>query len=173
MRTWQDGWRHLSFLLIYSPKWLFFYPGLFLLGFGIFIAFALLPGEVKVGAVAFDIHTFTVACITVLVGTQAISFGAVARRFATVHKLLPPSRRFSGILKALTLNRILIASAVIALSGLAGVISCMLQWASTGFGPLEYSSLLRILILSLTAIAIGVQLALTGFLSAIIEIPVR
>ena len=69
--------------------------------------------------------------------------------------------------------RPLIGSAVIALSGLAGVISCTLQWASTGFGPLEYSAILRILILSLTAIAIGVQLALTGFLLAIVEIRVR
>jgi glycosyltransferase involved in cell wall biosynthesis len=173
LRTWQDGWRHLSFLLIYSPKWLFLYPGLFLLALGIFTAFALLPGAVKVGNVAFDIHTFTVACITVLVGTQALSFGAVARKFATVHRLLPPSRRFSGILAALTLNRILIGSAVIALAGVAGVVICILQWASTGFGPLEYSALMRILILSLTAIAIGVQLALTGFLSAIVEIPIR
>ncbi|MFZ0422354.1 MAG: glycosyltransferase family 2 protein [Xanthobacteraceae bacterium] len=173
LRTWHDGWRHLSFLLIYSPKWLFLYPGLFLLASGIFIAFALLPGAVKVGNVSFDIHTFTVACITVLVGTQAMSFGVVARKFATVHKLLPPSRRFSGALAALTLNRILIASGIIALSGLAGVIVCILQWASTGFGALEYSALLRVLILSLTAIAIGVQLALTGFLSAIVEIPIR
>jgi glycosyltransferase involved in cell wall biosynthesis len=173
LRTWQDGWRHLSFLLIYSPKWLFLYPGLFLLALGIFTAFALLPGAVKVGNVAFDIHTFTVACITVLVGTQALSFGAVARKFATVHKLLPPSRHFSGILAALTLNRILLGSAIIAFAGVAGVVICILQWASTGFGALEYSALMRILILSLTAIAIGVQLALTGFLSAIVEIPIR
>ena len=173
LRTWQDGWRHLSFLLIYSPKWLFFYPGLFLLALGIFAAFALLPGPVLMGNVAFDIHTFTVACIAVLVGTQAMSFGAVAFRFATVHKLVPPSRRFSGILTKLSLERILVLSAVVFLSGFAGVIWCLLQWASTGFGPLEYSALLRILILSLTAIAIGVQLTLTGFLSAIVEIPVR
>ena len=173
LRTWQDGWRHLSFLLIYSPQWLFFFPGLFLLALGIFAAFALLPGAVKVGNVAFDIHTFTVACIAVLVGTQAMSFGAVAFRFATIHKLLPPSRRFSSILTALTLDRLLIGSAVLALSGAAGVIWCIVQWASTGFGPLEYSALMRILILSLTAIAIGVQLALTGFLSAIVEIPIR
>jgi glycosyltransferase involved in cell wall biosynthesis len=173
LRTWHDGWRHLSFLLIFSPKWLFFYPGLFLLTFGIFTAFALLPGTVMVGNVGFNIHTFTVACITVLVGIQAMGFGMVAFRFATVHKLLPPSQRYSNILTALTLERILISSAIVFLGGLVGVIWCILQWASTGFGPLEYSALLRILILSLTSIAIGVQLALTGFLSAIVEIPVR
>ena len=118
--------------MIYSPKWLFFYPGLFLLALGVFAAFALLPGAVKVGNVGFDIHTFTVACIAVLVGTQAMSFGAVAFRFATIHKLLPPSRRFSSILTALTLDRLLIGSAVLALGGAAGVIWCIVQWASTG-----------------------------------------
>jgi glycosyltransferase involved in cell wall biosynthesis len=173
LRTWRDGWRHLSFLLMYSPKWLFLYPGLFLLALGFFTAFALLPGAVTVGNVNFDIHTFTVACIAVLVGVQAISFAAVARRFAAAHKLIPPSRRFSGMLEVLTLDRVLIVAAVIAVSGFGGLLWCTLQWASTGFGALEYASLLRILILSLTAIAVGVQLALTGFLSAIIEIPTR
>ena len=173
LRPWQDGWRHLSFLLMFSPKWLFFYPGLFLIAFGIFAAFALLPGMVMVGNVGFDIHTFAVACIAVLVGVQAISFAAVALRFATVHKLLPPSQRFSGILAVLTLERILISAAVIALVGCAGLIWCVLQWVSAGFGPLEYSALLRILNFSLTGIAIGVQLALTGFLLAIVEIPIR
>jgi glycosyltransferase involved in cell wall biosynthesis len=173
LRTWQDGWRHLSFLLMFSPKWLFFYPGLFLIGLGIFAAFALLPGAVTIGNVGFDIHTFAVACIAALVGAQAMSVGAVALRFATVHKLLPPSRRFSGILAVLTLERMLIGAALIALGGCAGLIWCVLLWASTGFGPLEYSALLRILIFSLTGIAIGVQLALTGFLLAIVEIPVR
>jgi hypothetical protein len=173
LHTWRDGWRHLSFLLLYSPRWLFLYPGLFLLAFGLFTAFVLLPGVVKVGNVAFDIHTFTVACIAVLVGIQALSFGALARRFATVNRLLPPSRSFSGILEAFTLERVLLAAAIMALCGVAGVIACVVQWASTNFGPLEYSKMLRVLILSLTAIAIAMQLALTGFLSAIVEIPVR
>ena len=173
LRTWRDGWRHLSFLLLYSPRWLFLYPGLFLLAFGLFTAFVLLPGVVKVGNVGFDIHTFTVACIAVLVGIQALSFGVVARRFAIINRLLPPPRAFPSILAALTLERVLLAAAIIALCGVAGVIACVVQWASTNFGPLEYSEMLRILILSLTAIAIGIQLALTGFLSAIVEISMR
>ncbi len=163
----------LAVLVIYSPRWLFLYAGLFLLAFGLFTAFVLLPGAVKVGNVEFDIHTFVVACISVLVGIQALSFGAVARQFATVNRLLPPSRAFSGILAAFTLERVLVAAVIIALCGVAGVIACVAQWASTDFGPLEYTKLLRLLILSLTAIAIGMQLALTGFLSAIVEIPVR
>jgi hypothetical protein len=173
LRTWRDGWRHLSFLLMLSPKWLFLYPGLFLIAFGLFTAFALLPGAVRIGGVALDIHTFAVACIALLVGVQAVSFSVVVRRFATAQRLIPPSRRFSGILELLTLDRVLVCAAMLAVIGFSGLIWCVLQWASTGFGALEYSAFLRLLILSLTAIAIGVQLALTAFLAAIIEIPTR
>jgi glycosyltransferase involved in cell wall biosynthesis len=171
LRTWRDGWRHLSFLLMYSPTWLFLYPGLILFALGLIGAFALLPGIVRIGDVNFDIHTFTVACVAVLIGVQAVSFGVIARKFATDHGLIPPSRRFSGILDALTLERMLVGGAIIALLGTAGLLFCTLRWAATGFGGLEYSTLLRVLVMSLTAIAIGIQLALTGFLSAIIEIP--
>ena len=173
LRTWRDGWRHLSFLLMYSPKWLFLYPGLFLLAFGVLASIALLPGRVMVSNVGFDIHTFTVACVATLVGVQAISFAVTARRFLATHNLMPPSARFSSLLEYLTLERLLIAAVIVALTGLVGLLWCTLQWVSTGFGPLEYATLLRTLILSLTATAIGVQLALTAFLSAIIEIPTR
>jgi hypothetical protein len=173
LHTWRDGWRHLSFLLMYSPKWLFLYPGLLILALGVLGAFALLPGQVAIGDVHFDIHTFTVACIGALIGIQAISFAVIARKFATAQGLIPPSRRFSGLLNALTLERMLVAAAFIVLFGLGGVIWCVAQWASIGFGGLEYSALLRILVMSLTAIAAGIQVALTGFLCAIIEIPTR
>jgi hypothetical protein len=128
---------------------------------------------VIVGNVGFDIHTFTVACMAILVGVQAISFAVTARRFIAAHNLVPPSRRSSALLEHLTLERLLIAAVLVALTGLAGLVWCTLQWVSTGFGPLVYAALLRTLILSLTATAIGVQLALTAFLSAIIEIPTR
>ncbi|MGR8932193.1 MAG: glycosyltransferase family 2 protein [Gammaproteobacteria bacterium] len=173
LRTWRDGWRHLSFLLMYSPKWLFLYPGVSLLFFGIIGAFALLPGTIRIGNVGFDIHTFTVACIAVLVGTQAISFAVIARRFATAHELIPRSRRFANVIDSLTLEKVLVGAVVLAFIGFGGLLWCTLQWASTGFGPLEYSAMLRTLTVSLTAIAVGVQLALTAFLSAIIEIPTR
>lgn len=173
LRTWRDGWRHLSFLLMYSPKWLFLYPGLLLLVAGIVGATLLLPGPVMIGGVGFDLHTFLVACVAILLGTQSISFAVIARQFATAHELIPPSRRFASILDTLTLERLLIAGAAIALIGIAGFIRCLGQWASVGFGPLEYAAMFRILVISLTAIAIGFQLALSGFLSAITAIPTR
>lgn len=170
LRTWRDGWRHLSFLLMYSPKWLFLFPGLALLAVGATVVAFLLPGPVKMAGVGFDIHSFLVGCITILIGVQSISFALIARRFATQQKLLPPSKRFSSILDAMTLERVLVVAAVLVCGGLAGFVWCVGQWASVGFGPLQYSQILRVLILSLTALAIGIQLALTAFLSAIISI---
>lgn len=173
LRTWRDGWRHLSFLLMYSPKWLFLYPSIALIVFGMVATLALLSGSASVGGVGFDIHTFVVGCIVLLVGVQGVSFAIVSRRYATAQNLIPPSPRFAALMDALTLERVLIVAFLVITLGAAGAIWCVAQWASAGFGPLEYTAMLRVLLVSLTAIAIGAQLALTAFLSAIIEIPTK
>ena len=170
LKTWRDGWRNLSFLLIYSPKWLFLYPGLLLLVLGVMGAILLLPGPVFIGGVGFDLHTFFVACTAVLLGTQSICFAMIARQYATSHGLLPPSHRFASILDQLTLDRLVIAGVAIALLGTAGFVWCVSQWASVAFGVLEYAGIMRALAVSLTAIVIGFQLALSGFLSAMTSI---
>lgn len=173
LRTWRDGWRHLSFLLMYSPKWLFLFPGVALLVGGLVGALALLPGPIYVGSVGFDIHTFLVACTAIMLGLQSITFAALVRKFATAHGLIPPSPRYSALLDAATLERLLIIGGIAVTIGSLGFLWCIVQWASIGFGALEYAKMLRVLILSLTSIAIGVQLALTAFLSAIVGIPTR
>lgn len=172
LRTWRDGWRHLCFLLMYSPRWLFLNPGISLLVLGVLAAAVLFPGVVTIGDIGFDIHTFIVASFLLLVGMQAISFAVITRRFGTTHGLMPSSR-FSTLLEALTLERVLIASGLLAGAGAIGLIKSILQWASIDFGPLEYSSLLKILIISMTSLSLGIQLALTAFLSSIVEIPTR
>jgi hypothetical protein len=173
LRTWQDGWRNLNFLLMYSPKWLFLYPGLFLLTSGIVGAVTLLPGPVAIGAIQFDLHTFLVACMAILLGTQSISLAVIARQFATAHGLTPPSKRFGAFLSDLTLERLLVVGGAIGLVGITGFAWCIVQWASTGFGALQYAQLLRVLTLSLTALAIGFQIVMAAFLSAIVVIPTR
>jgi hypothetical protein len=173
LHTWRDGWRHLSFLLMYSPRWLFLYPGLLLLFAGVIGAAFLLPGPITIGGIGFDTHTFIVACFLVLLGTQAISFSMVAHRFAVSHKLIPPSRRYSRVIGAMTLERVLVGSGLLILGGLVGFFWTVGKWASVGFGPLDYPDLLRILILSILTIAIGAQAAFIAFLSAIMEVPTR
>jgi Glycosyl transferase family 2 len=170
LHTWRDGWRHLRFLLMYSPRWLFVYPGLVLLGFGVLGTVALLPGPVFIGAVGIDIHTFIVACICILLGLQSISFAIVARRYGAARGFLPASSQYRTALSAFTLERLLLVALALLILGLAGLGWCVAMWASARFGPLQYASLLRVLMLSLTAIAAAIQLAFTAFLAGIMDV---
>ncbi|SEO23914.1 Glycosyltransferase involved in cell wall bisynthesis [Pseudorhodobacter antarcticus] len=172
LRTWRDGWRHLSFLLMYSPRWLFLYPGFALIALGALAGVFLFPGALEIAGIGFDIHTLVVMSFLLVVGTQSISFAVLSRRFAAAHQMMPPSR-YSVSLQALTLERLLVGAGILFVGGVLGFIYCVFQWAAAEFGPLEYSEMLRVLILSMTSITMGGQLALTAFVSSIVEIPTR
>jgi glycosyltransferase involved in cell wall biosynthesis len=173
LRSWSDGWRHLRFLLMYSPRWLFIYPGLVLLGLGILGTAILLPGVFYIGSIGIGIHTFVVSCFATLLGLQSITFGVIARRYGAKTGFLPASSRFGPLLRSWTLERVLIVAICMFVLGFGALVGCISAWAWTGFGPLNYSILLRVLLLSLTAIAAAVQLAFTAFLAGVMEIPTR
>jgi len=171
LRTWMDGWRGLRFLLIYSPKWLFLYPGLALILVGLIGATMLMPGKISIApGVSLDVHTFLVAAVFVLLGLQAITFAVIARRYATRSGLIPPSPRYADILDWVTLERMLIIGLVLAICGFGGFAWTLYAWARTGFGALEYPLVMRILIASMTAIAASIQLVLSFFLMSIFDI---
>jgi Glycosyl transferase family 2 len=173
LRTWHDGWRHLRFLLMFSPRWLFIYPGIALSLFGVSVSAVLFPGPVQVAdGVRLDVHTFLVAAIAVLIGVQSIGVGLIAQRFAIAYGFLPSAKRFAFLLDAISLERGLIVAALLVAAGLAGLVWSLLTWAHVDFGILEYPLVLRVLIASLTSIAIGIQLAFTAFLSSIMDIPI-
>jgi hypothetical protein len=143
------------------------------LAFGVVGTALLLPGRVYIGSVGVDIHTFIVACILILLGLQSVGFAFVARRYGLRNGFIPGSARYTSILEALTLERLLVAALCLFVLGAVGVGWCVWVWASAGFGPLEYATVLRLLVLSLTAIAAGIQLAFTAFLAGIMDIPTR
>jgi hypothetical protein len=170
LRTWRDGWRHLRFLLIFSPRWLFFYPGLALLLFGAAFSILLLPGPVYITPnISLDIHTFLVSAVTILIGMQCISFAVIVRRYAAARGLLPRSKVVERYLVPLTLERVLVVALIIGLLGVGGMVWCVGQWADVGFGHLQYGVMIKILTVSIASIALALQLAFTAFLSAIIE----
>jgi glycosyltransferase involved in cell wall biosynthesis len=173
LRTWRDGWRHLRFLLIFSPRWLFFYPGLVLLILGIALSALLLPGPVYITpSISLDIHTFLVSAVTILIGMQCISFAVVVRRYAAARGLLPRSEVVERFLVPLTLERVLLVALLIGLLGIGGLVWCVGRWADAGFGPLQYGAMIRVLTVSITGLALALQLAFTAFLSSIIEIEI-
>src|SRR6516165_680753 len=170
LQTWRDGWRHLRFLLLFSPRWLFIYPGLAMIALGLGLSFALLPGPVRLTPeISLDVHTLIVACISILVGTQAITFGILARRYASSRGFLPTAEH-TWLINRLTLERTLQLGGLLLFFGLAGVVWSLFVWRSVNFGPLNYSYVLRLMISSMTLIGSGVQICLSGFLASVVDI---
>jgi glycosyltransferase involved in cell wall biosynthesis len=174
LRTWHDGWRHLSFLLMFNPRWLFVYPGILLMLLGMGIVIVLFPGPVKIAdGLTLDVHTFLVGAIATLIGLQNLTFGLIAQRFAVKYQILPAPKHISRFVLSLTFSRGLIVAVLMMGVGMVGIAWAILTWASAEFGALENPLVLRVLIISLTAAAMGVQLGFTVFLSGIMNIPYR
>lgn len=170
LRTWRDGWRHLKFLLLYSPRWLFFYPGALLVVVGAALSGLLFAGPIRVGGISFEIRTMLVACTCLIVGIQGVCFATIARGFAEDLNLLPPSPRYGRIIEAFTLERLVFGGAVILVAGIAGLITAVVKWGEVHFGSLDVSGLLGGVALSTTAITVGAQLIFTGFLAGLMSI---
>jgi hypothetical protein len=173
LNTWRDGWRHLRFLLLHSPKWLFFYPGLFLLLSGGAGTLLLLPGPITIGQTTFDIHTIMASSFAVLLGVQLISFSLLARRYAALEGFLPPIASFPRLIAGLSLERMLQLALVLLLAGVFGASWSVWEWGSQGFGPIGGSSVFRVLLLSLVAAACSIQIAATAFLASVFTLKGR
>ncbi len=171
LNTWSDGWRHLRFLLLHSPRWLFLYPGLVILALGMVGIAVLLPGPVRLTqTTVLDIHTLVAASFAVLVGTQLISFSILARRYAAVEGFLPPSDRHARIIESLSPERVLQIAAVGMVLGIAGCAWAILYWVRSDFGPIEDHGVIRTLVVSLMSIAVAIQLAATAFFASVLSI---
>lgn len=171
LRTWRDGWRHLRFLLLHSPKWLFAIPGFSLLGAGLVGVAALIGGPVELAGIRLDILTLIASCFALILGVQLLTFSLLTRVYAGEYGVLPKSKHLDRVLPFLTLERQLQLAAVLCTVGLAGTGAAFWGWASHGFGDIAGNSTLRWFSLSLTSIAIGVQLAAAAFLASFIRLP--
>ncbi|MBV9509553.1 MAG: hypothetical protein JO303_04650 [Caulobacteraceae bacterium] len=168
LKTWRDGWRHLRFLLLHSPRWLFIYPGAALIILGLLGSFSLALGEVALTPhISLNVHSLVVSCFAILIGVQLMVFGALARRYHTLEGVLPPAARFQKFLMGMNLESILQVALVIFAAGAAGIAWSVASWAGSGFGPIHYDSLMRVLVMSLTGVAVAIQLAAAGFLASV------
>jgi glycosyltransferase involved in cell wall biosynthesis len=161
LRPWRDGWRHLRFLFLYSPRWLFLYPGLFLMIAGLLVGGWLIPGPRTIGDVTFDVQTLLFAALAVVVGFQSVQFALFGKVFAISEGLLPEDPRLTAMFRYVTLETGLIIGAALAVVGAAGAIYAFTNWGvSADFGDLDPSESLRVTIPSVTAIALGAQVVL-------------
>jgi glycosyltransferase involved in cell wall biosynthesis len=168
LRTWRDGWRTLRFLLLYSPNWLFLYPGILLFSLGSFFVFLLLTGPKAIGRVTFDIRSLLFAVMAVILGFQSTCFAVVSKTFAISEGLLPISTRLNVLFHYFKLEIGLIIGTVLIVLGVLFSTLSLAKWGVHSFGPLDYSGNMRIVILSVTFLTLGFQVILTSFLISIL-----
>jgi glycosyltransferase involved in cell wall biosynthesis len=173
LRTWRDGWRHLRFLLLYSPRWLFLYPGIFLMIWGLIVSVWLLPDTQKIGNVSFDVHTLIYAAIAIIVGFQAVTFAFFTKVFAISEKLLPEDPKLNKIFRYVTLETGLIAGVTLVLIGIVGSFLSLTIWSQTAFGTLDPSKTLRLVIPSVTCLTVGLQMVLSSFFLSVLGLKRR
>jgi glycosyltransferase involved in cell wall biosynthesis len=174
LRTWRDGWRHLKFLLVYNPRWLFFVPGAALCGVGAVFAALLLFGPLRViDNMSLDLNTFTAACFMIISGVQLLTFGVISRCYAEKTGMLPSTRRSSWLSSTISTDRLAINAGICFAGGILFFGYAVLRWANLGFGPLNDSEIPRIVIVALTLIVISLQVFFSAFLLGVLEIPVK
>ena len=158
----RDGWRTLRFFLLYSPRWLFFFPGLALIALGL-IGAAAVYSRFTFQGMRFDAHSLLFASLFIIMGYQAVLFAVMAWTFATAEGLMPMSARLRRWYSRIDLERGVLAGVVSMLAGAALLIVAVMQWRAAGYGDLDYGRTMRIVIPGVTLTALGFQTVLSSF----------
>jgi hypothetical protein len=168
LRSWRDGWRHLRFLLVFCPRWLFLYPGaaLFLAGFAAMAL--LLPGPVRLGGVVIDVHTMLYGSGAMIMGFQAVQFWVFARIYGTQQGVVPEAKRLSALLERFGLEPALVVAGLLIAIGLGIGIASVAVWGAQSFGTLVGMGTMRLAIASVTCMVLGMQLAFGAFFVALL-----
>ncbi len=160
LNTWSDGWRHLRFLMLYAPNWLFLFPGVLAFVVGLIGSILLIQNPVVYNDITFDVHTLLYTSSLMLIGFQFILFYALTKIFAVENDLLPKSNRYRKLFKFLNLESGLIVGFLLLGTGLLLSYFGFSNWKSTGFGQLNVSTTLRTIIPAVMSLQLGVQIIL-------------
>ena len=168
LRSWRDGWRHLRFLLLYSPRYLFLLPGVLLMLVGVIGGAILMVGPVTVAGVRFDVNTMLYCAAATVIGSQLLLFWTFAEIFAMGEGLRPPDPKLVAAFDYITLELGLAIGAAMFLAGLVGGMAAVADWGSRGFGDLEATRTLRLVIPSVTLMILGAQGIMSSFFLSVL-----
>ena len=172
LRSWSDGWRHLTFLFMHCPKWLFLFPGLLLFTIGFIFSALILSSPIIIKNIEFDINTLIYTSISTIIGFQLILYYIITLKYAEKTKFIPSTKMSKKLIK-ITMNKGILIGAILVLIGIIGSIIALHIWSSTGFGNLIPNKMLRLTIPMLVLFVCGIQLMFSSFLLGILEINVK
>jgi len=170
LRTWRDGWRHLRFMLLFSPRWLFLYPGMALFAVGLLTGLWLETGPKRIGPFGFDIHTLLLAGFCCLIGYQLIVFAVFTKVFAMRMGFHPPNPSYAAMFRYVQLETGLVLGVLMFLFGVVGTIVAVLSWGAVGFGALDPRLTMREIIPAAVLLTLGVQTIFASFFLSILGI---
>ena len=173
LRPWRDGWRHLRFMLLFSPRWLFWYPGIVLMAVGLVVGGALVPGPLTLGHVTLDVHTLLFAAVAVLIGFQSVSLAVLSKFFALRAGLRRPEAGFDDWFRHVTVESGLVAGGVLVVIGLTLSVDAVWIWGDRGFGHLQPAETLRWVIPGALCLVLGCQMILTSFFLGVLRLDTR
>lgn len=168
LRRWRDGWRHLRFMLLFSPRWLFLYPGIFLVACGMLAMMWLLPEPRTVRRVTFDVHSLIYAGAAILVGFQAVMFSLLGKVFAINSGLVPFTESWRKVFRWVRLETGLAVGIVLVFAGIAGTVMAVTMWGSRSFGSLTGTGTLRLVIPAAVTLVLGCQTVLSSFFFSVL-----
>ena len=163
LRTWRDGWRHLRFLLLYSPRWLFLYPGLAATLVGFLVTIWLLPAKRAIGSVHFDVDTLTCAIGLMLIGVHISVFAVSAKVFGMREGFLPDDPKFQRLFLYFQLESGLLLGIFFLLAGFIAMAYAVVVWRQASFGPLLPTHMLRLVLPAAASLMLGVEIVFSSF----------
>jgi glycosyltransferase involved in cell wall biosynthesis len=170
LRTWRDGWRTLRFFLLYSPRWLFFYPGLVLMVLGVVLSALVLPHAVNIFGARLDVDTLLYAGAAIVVGFQGVLFAVLARVYAASEGFLPETSLVHSGRRMFSLERGLLIGGLLVLAAVVLTVITVVRWDHSSFHHLNYPSSLRLAIPAAVALMLGVQVAFASFFMSVLGI---
>ena len=170
LKPWRDGWRHLRFMLLFSPRWLFLGPGLALFLLGLGLGAPLSISAIRIGQVQFDTNTLLVAGLMTIVGFQVLFFGLFTNRYCAAAGLLPQDRQLNKLLNLFSLERGIVAGVLVVAAGFGFLLGAILKWQSVGFGTMSYPASLRLVIPAVTCMTLGIQAIFSSFFLSILDL---
>ncbi len=167
LRSFHDGWRHLKFLLMHSPSWLFLYPGIFFVALGAILMLVMAAGTLYIGNVGFDINTMLYAAAMLMIGVNTIFFNAFTKTYAQVTGFIPMGEEKKGFM---TVDRGILFGFILFLVGLILTIAALVSWNESEFGALDPKETMRLTIPAVTCMVVGIQIIFSSFFIGILKI---